>query len=356
MALFVGLIFLSLLKTAYAGSHSLWLFFTLTEGPTPFPEMVIVAMVDDLAIGYYDSVDRKILSRKPWHNQEEEPEEILKHMAMPVHSLKRKFSRMMSHFNDSVAVHTYQRIAGCELDDDGTERFFAKDAYNGKDVLFFNTKSYNWDCLVPDMESDDNWLVLNKMLHLHVHQPLCISTLKNHVNQEKDILKRRVFPRVRVFQKESGEAGGGEVTCLATGFYPRHIELTLLRDGHPVPDQELISGDTLPNGDGTYQKRRSLSVSAQELRERHRYTCTVRHVSVDNKLDITWESHPGPDTALISGASLTALTGVLLIIGIYIWRTRKCGEQGCCRTVKNEKEMKRINAAAGEEKDEKIEG
>ncbi|KAI1883752.1 hypothetical protein AGOR_G00234780 [Albula goreensis] len=287
-------------------------------------------MVDDIVVEYYDSDDRKVVSRRYWSN-EEVPWAMLRNIIVEeiTNSLKDKLNRMISHFNDSMAVHTYQRIAGCELDDDGTERFFAKDAYNGKDVLFFNPKSYNWTCLVPQMESDEHWLMQFAKGPLHQqYQPMCINILKNYLQEDKAMLKRRVFPRVRVFQKEGGGAGGGEVTCLATGFYPRHIELTLLRDGRPVPDQELTSSDTLPNGDGTYQKRRSLSISAQELRERHRYTCTVRHVSVDNKLDIAFESHPGPDIALISGVTLTALTVVLLIIGIYIWRTRKSGEQG----------------------------
>ncbi|KAG9347211.1 hypothetical protein JZ751_006139 [Albula glossodonta] len=357
MELLVRLTFLSLLKTTYADSHSFWYFITLTEGTNPFPAMVLVGMVDDIVVEYYDSDDRKLVSRRHWRN-EEVPDGGLKNIAIEdtTYSLKNKLYRMIRHFNDSMAFHTYQRIAGCELDDDGTERFLAKDSYNGKDVLFFNPKSYNWTCLVPQMDSDDHWLVQFAKGPLHLlYQPVCIRVLKTYLQEDKAMFKKRVFPRVRVFQKEGGGAGGGEVTCLATGFYPRHIELTLQRDGHPVPDQELISGDTLPNGDGTYQKRQSLSISAQELRERHRYTCTVRHVSVDNKLDIAFESHPGPDIVLISGVSLTALAGVLLIIiGIYICRTRKSGEQGCSRTVKNAKEMEKINAAAGEEKDEEV--
>ncbi|KAJ8358326.1 hypothetical protein AAFF_G00014550 [Aldrovandia affinis] len=162
-----------------------------------------------------------------------------------------------------------------------------------------------------------------------------------------------VRPRVRVLQKQVGGAGGAEVTCLATGFYPRHIELTLQRDGRPIPDQEMTIGDTLPNGDGTYQLRRSLSVSAEELSQRHVYTCTVRHVSMDNKLDITWESQPGPNVALILGASLTALIAVLLIVvvGVLTWRRREICEPGCSSATKNEEEMERINAAAGADKD-----
>ncbi|KAJ8358327.1 hypothetical protein AAFF_G00014560 [Aldrovandia affinis] len=115
----------------------------------------------------------------------------------------------------------------------------------------------------------------------------------------------------------------------------------------------MTIGDTLPNGDGTYQLRRSLSVSAEMLSQRHGYTCTVRHVSMDNKLDVTWESQPGPNIALVLGASLTALSAGLLIVvvGVLIWRRQRSREPGCSSATKNEEEMERINAAAGADRD-----
>ncbi len=74
------------------------------------------------------------------------------------------------------------------------------------------------------------------------------------------------------------------MSCLVTGFYPRHINLTLFRDGQPVADHEITGGDLLPNGDGTYQMRKSLEISAAD---KHKYTCSVTYLSLDNKLDVT---------------------------------------------------------------------
>lgn len=48
-----------------------------------------------------------------------------------------------------------------------------------------------------------------------------------------------VKPRVRLLQNTLPHSGGAKVTCLATGFYPRHINLTLLRDGQPVSDHQI---------------------------------------------------------------------------------------------------------------------
>ncbi|KAL0185786.1 hypothetical protein M9458_017456, partial [Cirrhinus mrigala] len=79
-----------------------------------------------------------------------------------------------------------------------------------------------------------------------------------------------------------------QISCLATGFYPRHINLTLFRDGQPVYDNQITGGEILPNGDGTYQMRKSLVISEEELREGHKYNCTMKRLNLDNKLDITF--------------------------------------------------------------------
>ncbi|CAB1328815.1 unnamed protein product [Coregonus sp. 'balchen'] len=50
--------------------------------------------------------------------------------------------------------------------------------------------------------------------------------------------------------------------------------------------------------------RKSLEVITEELRERHNYTCTVSHLSLDNKLDVSWE--PEPDRDRVSLLSLSA--------------------------------------------------
>ncbi len=92
------------------------------------------------------------------------------------------------------------------------------------------------------------------------------------------------------------------MSCLVTGFYPRHINLTLFRDEQPVADHEITGGDLLPNGDGTYQMRKSLEISAAD---KHKYTCSVTHLSLDNTLDIDLGNevlpiHKGSEILMIS--------------------------------------------------------
>ncbi|RXN37750.1 major histocompatibility complex class I-related gene protein-like [Labeo rohita] len=82
-------------------------------------------------------------------------------------------------------------------------------------------------------------------------------------------------PKVRLIQKANSDSGGFRVSCLVTGFYPRHINLTLFRDEQPVADHEITGGDLLPNDDGTYQMRKSLEISATD---KHKYICSATHL------------------------------------------------------------------------------
>ncbi|KAJ8334780.1 hypothetical protein SKAU_G00404190 [Synaphobranchus kaupii] len=132
--------------------------------------------------------------------------------------------------------------------------------------------------------------------------------------------------------KTHPESGAQQMSCLATGFYPRHINMTLLRDGQTVPEERLITGEILPNGDGTYQQRKTLSLSVEERPERHSYTCTVTHTSQSNKFDITWEPGPAPDITFIAVAvSVVVSVIMVLVLAVAAFIKRKRRSAGGAR-------------------------
>ncbi|XP_048098821.1 major histocompatibility complex class I-related gene protein-like isoform X3 [Alosa alosa] len=194
--------------------------------------------------------------------------------------------------SNRMGIDIFQRATGCELlNNDRPGPMFTKDAYNGESVVIDHYDAdhdalrieWRW----PDIE-DKPWTQrMNFPLHYRmIYHPLCIKYLRKHLVKERNRVLKKVKPRVRLLQKTLPDSGGPKVTCLATGFYPRHINLTLLREGQSVSDHQITGGELLPNGDETYQMRKSLEVSAEEL-QHHHYTCTAEHLSLDNKLEIS---------------------------------------------------------------------
>ncbi|XP_031421482.2 T-cell surface glycoprotein CD1b3-like [Clupea harengus] len=143
---------------------------------------------------------------------------------------------------------------------------------------------------------------------------------------------RKIKPRVRLFQKALPDSGGMKVTCLATGFYPRHINMTLFRDGQPLDSHQITGGELLPNGDGTYQMRKSLEVSTDDLKENYQYTCKAEHLSLDNRLDIPLDYEPYPGQKHVVVVLLIALVclTVVIIIFVFVFCRKRCMANNRC--------------------------
>ncbi|XP_048015331.1 major histocompatibility complex class I-related gene protein-like isoform X3 [Megalobrama amblycephala] len=288
--------------SASDGSHSLWLFSTYIQGKTQFPQFSSTTFLDDITVGYYDS--ETYFARGNTTNEEDV---------------------MNSHYIKDLEV--YQTLVLCELLDlDKPGQMIIRDAAKGSTTdelcYFNNTFTYKvilnitQDELKPHLEEF-------KQEVENTFYPVCINTLKKYFKKREDQINRKVKPRVRLIQKANSDSGGFRVSCLATGFYPRHINLTLFRDGQPVSDHEITGGDLLPNGDGTYQMRKSLEISA----DKHKYTCSATHLSLDNKLDVTLEFDPGEPFKSVILPVLIVLA--LMVFGagavIYEYRRRRAG-------------------------------
>ncbi|KAL1269647.1 hypothetical protein QQF64_031936 [Cirrhinus molitorella] len=159
-------------------------------------------------------------------------------------------------------------------------------------------------------------------------------SLKAIHRSQSNPIDYNVKPKVRLFRKPLTDSQGLQISCLATGFYPRHINLTLFRDGQPVDDDQITGGEILPNGDGTYQMRKSLVISSEELREGHKYNCTIKHLNLDNKLDIAFDEDL--EKADFGSSALSIIISVLVLMcmavlsisALIIWRKR-CAAGKC---------------------------
>ncbi|KAK1155290.1 BOLA class I histocompatibility antigen, alpha chain BL3-7-like [Acipenser oxyrinchus oxyrinchus] len=199
-----------------------------------------------------------------------------------------ELKRALLRFNHTRGVHTFQRTLGCELDDDGTTQRYWQDGYDGKDFIVYDEKTQTWTAAVPQaVYYKLKWEADTAFKHYinHLFEQECVDWLKNYIQYGR--VKRKVPPEVRLFQKKAVQPAGSEVTCHVTGFYPREVEVTWLRDGQGPLEEGVRSGEVLPNMDGTYQVRKTLTVSPEE-QERHRYTCQVDHASLGEKIEKEW--------------------------------------------------------------------
>ncbi|XP_053183723.1 hereditary hemochromatosis protein homolog [Scomber japonicus] len=328
-----------------SGRHSLWVLATYISGSTPFPEFSAVLMLDDIQVGYFDSVTGRFRE-----NGEEGAELDLGQQAGYIQqemlsSMTYQLEQFKQRFNLTAGVHVQQRLTGCEVLQDGQPALIMfRDGSNGQDAdsLMYNMTHFTY-------AGGDGWEIqwdamkktYFQTLYSNIYLPLCVQTLKHLLDQNKRLVKRRVRPRVRFITKPL--SGGARVTCLATDFYPRHINLTLLRDGQPVDEDQLTGGEVLPNGNGLYQVRKTLTVTDEELQRKHSYTCTTAHLSLDNRLEVSWraEFSRSHRVHIISAPAGLAITAVLLLLLLW-WRKRR-------RTLRSEGIAMETQVQPGEE-------
>ncbi|KAA0724552.1 MHC class I polypeptide-related sequence B [Triplophysa tibetana] len=313
------LFLLSLPSAAPKGSHSFWLLATYMRGQTPFPQFSYILMLDDVRVLYYNGDTRTFIRRG---NTTDENHVFDSNVLLTISDYIGSFFRgkweiATNSLNktDVKGALVLQRLVLCEMKDNGKPgQMITRDAFEGftTDELRYIDNNFTYQgTLNVTAQVLKIHLEVSMWRHKHLYLPTCLKTLKGYTETRKNQISRKVKPKIRLFQKD--QSFGSQVSCLATGFYPRHISLSMLRDGQPVSDHEITGGDLLPNDDGTYQMRKILRISAAEQRKKHKYTCTATHLSLDNKLDISLEYDHGTPLKSMIISVLTALALVLIL-------------------------------------------
>ncbi|XP_056596440.1 hereditary hemochromatosis protein homolog [Triplophysa dalaica] len=317
------LFLLSLPTAVPKGSHSFWVLATYIKGQSPFPQFSYTLMLDDVRLLYYNGDTKTFIRRGNTTNEDSalDPNLLIK----ITDSIEASFieNSEIAVLNKTNVKGPFQKLVLCELKDNNEPgQMITRDAFDGSttDELRYVNKSFTFrGSLNITAEVLKFHLDISMWRHENLYYPACIKTLKGFLEKRTNQVNRKVKPKVRILQNKL--SFGPHVSCLATGFYPRHINLTLFRDGQPVSDHEITGGDLLPNDDGTYQMRKILRISAEEERERHKYTCTATHLSLDNKLDITLELDHGTAMKPVISSVLTALALLIgIVVTVTIWR------------------------------------
>uniref|UniRef100_A0A9J8CUA9 Ig-like domain-containing protein n=1 Tax=Cyprinus carpio carpio TaxID=630221 RepID=A0A9J8CUA9_CYPCA len=143
----------------------------------------------------------------------------------------------------------------------GTDEY----AYNGETLTFNLSK--HWKPLVHE-----HGIIWNRESVSRLERK-CVETLTSlsELQREGKFIKK-ALPDIYFFVKASGSSEQQVLVCLATGFYPKHVQMEIRRDQTLLPDEQLNSSGIRPNADGSFQLKKSLKILPSE---RSRYQCVV---------------------------------------------------------------------------------
>ncbi|KAJ8367039.1 hypothetical protein AAFF_G00333760 [Aldrovandia affinis] len=313
-----------------AATHSLKYFFTGVTAGTDLPEFTAVSLVDDEPLEYYDSNMKSVISRTEWLGKSEDQQywdERTQRARGVQQFFKAYIEKLMRHFNQTQGVHVFQRMCGCEWDDEtGITDGFNHYGYDGEDFLVFDMKNTRWISPSPQgVSTAHNWNYFPA--HLEYDKSYmtqeCIEWLKKYVSYGRSTLERTVAPEVSLLQKDPSSP----VVCHVTGFFPRVIMVTWQKKGEDHYD-DVEWEETLPNEDGTFQTTSRLTVKDWQTEN---YTCVVEHKSLEKDIvkrviereirrnqDIETR---GPSMAVIIVVGVLLLLLLHLIaIGVVVWK------------------------------------
>ncbi|KAM9446988.1 major histocompatibility complex class I-related gene protein-like [Clarias gariepinus] len=298
-AVMKALIFLTFsFHLSSAVTHSMQKFYTWVTPGINVPEFTTFTLVDGDLCDYYDSIIRRSIPKTEWILKvNDEYPHFWNFVTQNCQSLQEIFKAgleiIKKNCNQTTGVHTLQLMLGCEIDDDdGTTRGYMQLGYDRESFMTFELETKTWISAKPrDVINKHIWDYVNGLTAEYQRNYVsttCIKWLKEFVSYSRKTLERKVVPEVSVFQKQSPYP---EVVCHATGFFPKAVMITWHKDREDV-HEDVELRETLPNQDGSFQKRSILRVPAEEL-QKHTYTCVVQHSSLEKEL--VREAPKGPN-------------------------------------------------------------
>ncbi|XP_067865031.1 major histocompatibility complex class I-related gene protein-like isoform X2 [Heterodontus francisci] len=337
-AAMIGLIELVLLCGGVsAGSHSLRFFFTSMTPIPGLPDFFSVGYVDEAQIDYYDSNLQKATFRQRWMSESPGPDfwqEQTQRLRIWEQTAKAQIQTLMKRNNQSAGIHILQTVYGCELREDGSTWGFYQDGWDGKDAIVLDKENMMWVAVTPFMvltkQEWDRDTARNQRWKDYLEQE-CIAWLNEFLKLGENEL-RPVAPHLFPSVDKVSATKPTQFSCLVTGFYPRDIEVTLLRNGRSMADTE--SHDILPNHDGTYQLRKWAQIDPNDGAT---YSCQYEQSGKEGVKIRDWDgtfrdtpgSPEGTNLGLIVGIVVAAVAVIALVIGAVVWKRREpAGESG----------------------------
>ncbi|XP_028821947.1 BOLA class I histocompatibility antigen, alpha chain BL3-7-like [Denticeps clupeoides] len=315
MILLILVFHLLVFKSDLAVIHSWTGLYTAATGIKDLPEFVGVNLFDDEVTGYFDSKNNHFEIRQDW--VKELGEKYVEDQTMSFIDFTWKFKEnlkmIMTEFNQTgdQGGHTLQQMYGCQWDDeDGATDGYSQFGYDGEDFIKLDLKNTDWVFARPQAEIKQKWNGGQSRYWKKYLERDCIEWIKKYVMYRSISLERKVPPQVSLLQTDPSSP----VVCHATGFYPDKVMISWQKDGQEL-HEDVDVGETLPNHDGTFQKRAELKVTPDE-RKKNQFTCVVEHKSGDPIHMILTEEKIRTNSNNVPGIVAWLVVAALVLIAV----------------------------------------
>ncbi|XP_045082313.1 class I histocompatibility antigen, F10 alpha chain [Coregonus clupeaformis] len=313
--------------------YSLNYIYTALSKPVELPgihEFTAMGLMNNKQIDYYDSVAKKKIPKQDWM-REKLPADYWEKGTQSRKSKEQWFKvnvdilmkRMM---HNSTDVHILQWKHGCEIDQqpDGTLKFIKgidQYSYDGDDFLAFDDATMQWvapvDQALPTKRKWDGVQILNQYTKGYLEKE-CVDWLSKFMEyEEKEFSSADSPPKVYAFAKKAQIAGHVRLTCMATGFYPKDVDMRIKKNGVQLTTHDgVLSTGVLPNDDDTYQIRMSVQIPEAD---KETYECYVNHDTLKEPIVEKWDGKCCDCGSVVGGviAAVISIIVVLILVGVF---------------------------------------
>ncbi|CAM4661946.1 unnamed protein product [Leuciscus chuanchicus] len=295
------------------------------------PEFIAVTTLDGHQIDYYDSNIKKLIPKQDWMKKITSTDmwiDYIEIIEKQQQIYKNNINVLMETFNQSQGVHTYQRMYGCVWDDEtGYSQGFDQYGYDGEDFISLDLKENRYITSVPQasptvMKWNNDKTQLEYLKQYYDYE--CVYWLKELLHLSKATSKKTDPPKVSLLQKNLEEY----VECHVTGFLFNNTSILWRKNGQTLSDPSNLveSGDTLPNEDGTFQRRVTLYV-LPNIWKKNQYTCVVEHKSLTEPIQtILTEGQINHVFINLHQSSyiMYLVPVIIILVGLFVlWKCRK---------------------------------
>uniref|UniRef100_A0A3P8YQY1 Ig-like domain-containing protein n=1 Tax=Esox lucius TaxID=8010 RepID=A0A3P8YQY1_ESOLU len=337
------LLFLGALSKVDSDRWSLNYIYTALSKPVELPgihEFTAMGLMNDKQIDYYDSDVKQKIPRQGWMKEKLPPD----YWEKGTQSRKSKeqwfkvnvniLMERMKHNNTD--VHILQWKHGCEVDkqNDGTLRFIKgtdQYSYDGDDFLSFDDLTSQWVApavqALPTKRKWDGVQILNQYTKGYLEKE-CVDWLSKFMSYgHQEFSSVDSPPKVYAFAKKARTEGHVRLTCMATGFYPKDVEMQIRKNGVPLTkDDGVHSEGVQPNNDETYQIRMTVQIPEADTND---YECHVDHRTLTEPFVKKWDGKCcdcSQSTVVIIGAVVCVVVLLALLIAVvFLWKKRQIG-------------------------------